>query len=159
MSALPGASRTRIDFVLRLLVGGVLLIAAVSKIANPNRFLSAIFAYDMPLPDLALRVIAVSLPWLELLCGIFLIARIWIDAARLWAVILFGIFLIATGQAWARGLDISCGCMNLEAVGLTRISRIIESPAGAFVKNLTLAAAALFIQIRNPSQSGDKHIS
>ena len=159
MSALSGTSRPRVDTVLRFLVGGVLIAAAATKIANPNRFLSAIFAYDLPFPELALRVTAVGLPWLELLCGIFLIARIWTDAARLWTLMLFGIFLIATGQAWARGLDITCGCMNLEAIGLTRLSRLIESPAGAFVKNLTLAGAALFIQPGSSTQSAEKHIS
>lgn len=147
-----------VDRVLRILVGIVLVAAAATKIANPNRFLSAIFAYDLPLPDLLMRVTAVSLPWLELACGIMLIARIWTDAARAWALILFGVFLIFTGQAWARGLDITCGCMNLEAIGLARLSRIIESPAGAFVKNLTLGTAALFIQSGSPAHN-EKHIS
>ena len=58
-----------------------MLWAAVSKLANLTGFLGAIYAYDLPLPRGFLKLIAVILPWVELLCGLSLVSRVWTDSA------------------------------------------------------------------------------
>jgi hypothetical protein len=59
------------------------------------------------------------------------------------------LFVIATGQAWARGLDIACGCFNLKIFGLNEsapgLVRFLESVAFAFFRNLLLAGLAGFL--------------
>lgn len=138
------------------LLGGLLLWAAVSKLANPTEFLGAIYAYELPLPRSLLQTAAVVLPWIELLCGLLLLAGFWTAPALLLVTGLMGCFVVATGLAWARGLDISCGCFNLKILGLTERApgfvRLVESVSFAFFRNLLLAALAgwLLRQTRRP---------
>jgi len=130
---------------LRWLLGVLMLWAAVSKLANPTEFLSSIYAYKTPLPRPLLQIAVVVLPWLELLCGLLLMANVWSETALAVVIGLLVIFVLATGQAWARGLDISCGCFNLEVFGADRSSKLlkfIESASFAFLRNLVLVSMA-----------------
>ena len=127
----------------RFLVGGLLLWASISKLANPTDFLASIYAYQIPLPPLLLKGVAVTLPWVELLCALLLLANLWTGSALLCCLILFLVFIVATGQAWARGLRISCGCFDLNLIGLgSRFSTaqaVLESVSFAFFRNVLLA--------------------
>lgn len=130
--------------VLRCLIGALMLWAAVSKLANLTEFLGSIYAYQMPLPRAWLQTAAVVLPWLELLCGLLLLANVWTETALVTVTLLLAFFVVATGQAWARGLDISCGCFNLKIFGLHQsapgLVKFLESVAFAFFRNLVLTA-------------------
>ena len=135
--------------MLRWLLALLLLWAAVSKLANPMEFLGAIYAYQLPLPRPLLQTVAVVLPWVELLCGLLLLAGVWTEAALAVVTGLLAVFVLATGQAWLRGLDISCGCFNLKIFGLHEslpgLVKFLESVGFAFVRNLALAALAGFL--------------
>jgi hypothetical protein len=133
---------------LRWLLGALMLWAAVSKLAEPTDFLGSLYAYDLPLPRSWLQLVAVVLPWLELLCGLLLIANVWSETALVTVLGLLGIFVLATGQAWARGLEISCGCFNLEIFGLdssSRLLKFVESAGFAFFRNLILVLLAFLL--------------
>jgi putative oxidoreductase len=139
-----------LKLVIRWFLGFVLLWAAVSKIANLQDFHASLLAYKLPLPAIAVRGVAMLLPWLELLCGLMLLAGLRLDAALAWSIALFGIFALATGQAWARGLDISCGCFNLHAIGLESngnegMYKFLESVEFAFFRALLFLAGAIFL--------------
>ncbi|MCX8090477.1 MAG: DoxX family membrane protein [Verrucomicrobiae bacterium] len=136
--------------LVRWILGALLVWAALSKIANPLEFYSGVAAYQVPLPGFALRATAVVLPWLELICGLLLLAGLWTRAAAAWALVLFVVFTVATGQAWARGLEISCGCFNLEALGLGAgrmrpLVEMFESVGFAFVRAAVLALGAVYV--------------
>ena len=139
----------KVEYGLRWLLAVLLLWAAVSKLANPTEFLGSIYAYQLPLPRAWLQVAAVVLPWLELLCGLLLLAGFWRQTALLTVTGLMVLFVIATGQAWLRGLDIACGCFNLKIFGLNEsapgLVRFLESVAFAFGRNLLLAGLAGFL--------------
>jgi putative oxidoreductase len=129
---------------LRWLLAALLVWAALSKIANPQEFHGDLAAYQLPLPDALVRLAAMVLPWLELLCGISLVAGTARRAALLWTIILFGVFVLATGQAWARGLEISCGCFKLDFLG-AGAAKLFESVKFAFFRALLLLAAAIYV--------------
>ena len=136
--------------IVRWILGGLLVWASLSKVANLQDFYISIVAYKLPLPDALSRLAAIILPWLELICGLLLIGRIWTRAASMWALVLFGVFVIATGQAWARGLKISCGCFNLSAFGLDAATgksfvKIVESVSFAFFRALLLFLGAVYV--------------
>ncbi len=134
--------------VVRWILGLLLVWAALSKLANLQDFYASLLAYKMPLPDFFLRGTAMFLPWLELLCGLMLLARIHMQVALAWAVILFSVFVIATGQAWVRGLDISCGCLDLSMLGFGTDSepvKMMKSVWFAFFRALLLAIGAVFL--------------
>lgn len=142
-------SRLNVSHLLRGLLGLLMLWAAVSKLANSTEFLGSIYAYELPLPRSLLQTAAVVLPWVELLCGLLLLAGFWSQTALLIVTGLMVLFVIATGQAWARGIDTSCGCFNLEIFGLTEnlpgLVRFIESVSFAFFRNLLLTSLAGFL--------------
>ena len=141
------------------LLGVLMLWAAVSKLANPTDFLGSIYAYELPLPRAMMQGVAVVLPWLELLCGLLLVAGLWLETALVVVTALLTAFVLATGQAWLRGLQISCGCFSLQIVGLDShpgFERFIESVGFAFFRNLLLLAfSAILLRsvLRRPSIS------
>ncbi len=137
--------------MLRWVLAALLVWAALGKIANPIEFHGEITAYRMPLPDELLRLAAMVLPWLELLCGILLAAGTAWRAAALWSTLLFALFVLATGQAWARGLQISCGCFKLDFLGPS-LSQAMESVQFAFFRAIFLLVCAAYV-LRKPSPS------
>lgn len=138
----------------RWLLALLLVWAALSKIANLNEFHASILAYQVPLPDSLIRLTAIALPWLELLCGILLLVGGARRAALVWAMVLFAVFVLATGQAWARGLDISCGCFKLGFLG-EGAAKILESVSFAFFRALLLLAGAAYIWRGQPRTETD----
>lgn len=93
----------------RFVLGMVFIIAAVPKIAGPESFAVAVGAYEL-LPVALLNIVAIVIPWMELLCGIFLVGGAWTrpSAALLGGLLLF--FIVAISSAILRGLNINCGC-------------------------------------------------
>jgi hypothetical protein len=98
--------------LIRLLVGGVFIYAGAVKAWETQDFARDIQHYSIiPWMD-AVLLLAVYLPWLELSAGLAVVFR------RLYLgglIAIAGMTLIFTGaltSAWARGLDISCGCFG-----------------------------------------------
>lgn len=143
--------------VLRFLIGALMLLAAVSKLANPTEFLGSIYAYQLPLPRMWLQTAAVVVPWVELLCGLMLVANVWADTALVAVLGLFIFFLLFTGQAWVRGLNISCGCFDLKIIGLRDnapgLVHFIESVGFAFCRNLVLTALVVWLLRKKLNES------
>jgi putative oxidoreductase len=134
--------------ILRWVLGAIFIWAALSKLANLQDFYTSLVAYQLALPALLLRLIAITVPWLEFFCGLMLLSRFWLRAAMLWTLVLCVVFAIVTGQAWARGLQISCGCLNLDFLGLAAGSkslRLLESVGFAFVRSLLLVTAMVYL--------------
>jgi hypothetical protein len=58
---------------------------------------------------------------------------------------MFAIFAVCTGQAWARGLKIACGCLDLRLVGIghgSPMSVLLESVEFAFLRAVVMAVLA-----------------
>ena len=134
-------SKSVIVLGLRWLLGGIFIWAALGKIANPQEFLANLYDYRIPAPEFMLRLVAVGLPWLELVCGLALLIGVWQESTLGVILLLLVIFLLATGQAWARGLDIDCGCFG------TAIEKdtFLGSVAFAFFRNLTLFGIGAYL--------------
>ena len=127
----------------RSFLGLLLIWAALSKLANATEFLGALYAYQLPLPRALLQLVAVVLPWFELLCGVLLLLNQSTETVLVATGALLMVFLVCTGQAWMRGLHISCGCFNLRMFGLDRghpLVELLDSTGFAFLRNLVLGA-------------------
>ena len=116
----------RFMLLLKWLIAALFIFAGINKILNPANFAHDIDNYRL-LPYLLVALMAVILPWLEVLCGIFLIVGKWQKGASLTLLILTLMFLVAIGSATARGLDITCGCFSTTIEG-TKVgyTRLIE---------------------------------
>lgn len=97
--------------ILRTILGTVLIYASVDKISRPDQFAYAISNYKL-LPIDLVNFIALILPWLEAVVGIFLIVGIFEWVSVTLYNILMLVFMSAIVISLARGLNISCGCFT-----------------------------------------------
>ena len=104
----------------RLVLGGVFIYASLDKIAHPAEFAKAIGNYHV-LPFGLENLLALFLPWLELLTGILLIVGIMVDGATILIISMNIIFIFAISQALARGISIECGCFSVSTEGGSNI--------------------------------------
>lgn len=111
--------------VLRILLAVIFIYAAIGKIIGPTAFAADIDNYRL-LPYILVTLVALILPWLEVICGLLLIIGRWLSGASLLVMGMNAVFIIAIASAILRGLDISCGCFSLSQdgsrVGLTRLA-------------------------------------
>jgi len=95
--------------IVRLVLSAAFLLAALPKIQDPVAFAVSVEGFRVIGGDFALWV-ALVLPWLELVIGFGLL----IPQIRRGSGVIIALLLIAFiglhFSAWARGLDISCGC-------------------------------------------------
>lgn len=108
---IPFTLKKFIVIACRLALAVIFLYAAVEKIIDPREFAVAIYNYDL-LPDIAVNMLAVILPMLEIFLAVSLISGIYVRGASLTASFLFLAFAIALSASLLRGLDISCGCFG-----------------------------------------------
>jgi putative oxidoreductase len=130
-----GRTRALIGTGLCLLLAAMWVYAAVPKLADPGKLFAAIHTYRM-LPHPVAAWLAVWLPWVELGVALTLIVPRWRQGGLLLTIGLMGMFVVALGQAWARGLDVTCGCFGGPAT---------SGPADFAIligRDLLLAAAA-----------------
>lgn len=145
---MPGQAASLFQATVRSLIALLLIWAGLSKLGDPVTTYTAMLAYQLPLPGILWKLVALALPWLELLCGLMLLANFHRRLATLVTSVLFSVFLVMVGQAFVRGLDISCGCFNLRILGIEEASaaaRFFESVGFALVRNLLLLAGGLYL--------------
>jgi hypothetical protein len=94
----------------RVLVGGAFIAAAATKIAAPLEFARAAYQYHL-LPDWAINMVAVLLPWLELVAGLAVLTMAKMrDAAAAILGVLLVMFAVAISLNIYRGIEAPCGC-------------------------------------------------
>jgi uncharacterized membrane protein YphA (DoxX/SURF4 family) len=110
--------------------------ASLDKIAHPEEFAKQI-GYYKALPFGLENVLAIVLPWTELIVGICLLAGLLVDGATLLSIIMMLVFILAISQAMLRGIDITCGCFKVSAdsdkLGLDTIIRDIVFLVMSFI--------------------------
>jgi uncharacterized membrane protein YphA (DoxX/SURF4 family) len=103
-----------ITALLRFALAAVFIYAGAVKIFDASQFAIDVQHYELT-PWTVSVLVAVYLPWLEVVAGVALIVR----RQQLGSLLALGgmtaIFLGALVSAWARGLDISCGCFGRES--------------------------------------------
>ena len=112
--------------LVRIVLGAIFIYASMDKIANMPDFAKVIFYYRI-LPVQMVNLLAIFLPWLEFVLGVFLIIGKFERASLLIYSTLIVVFIIALSQALIRGLDISCGCFSVDPSSTSEVwLRIIE---------------------------------
>ena len=104
-------SKKIIHFFFLMGIGGVFAYAGVLKILNPASFATDIDHYEI-LPWPVVVVLALYLPWLELLGAMALMFKGFRVAALSLMLAMSALFLSALLSAARSGLDIDCGCFG-----------------------------------------------
>jgi uncharacterized membrane protein YphA (DoxX/SURF4 family) len=149
--------------VLRLALGGIFIAAGVTKIwpvkvhASPfsvtvsscapdaSEFADSILNYRVP-PRALTNLVAITMPWIELLAGAMFALGVWKRASALVITGLMVVFLLAISQAVMRGLNINCGCFGTvegRKVGLI-----------ALAEDTAMLAAAVWLTRREKVEEG-----
>jgi len=98
--------------IARLVLSAAFLLAALPKIQDPVAFAASVEGFRVVGGALSVWV-ALVLPWLELVTGFgLLIPQIRRGSATIITLLLL-VFIGLHASAWARGLDISCGCYGV----------------------------------------------
>ena len=99
----------------RVVLGGVFLVAGGTKVFDPGGLAASIRTYELGLPEWFVTFSAHSLPYLEVLLGLYLIFGLFTRPSA-WATnALMLVFTVALLQGAARGLQIDCGCFGSSA--------------------------------------------
>ena len=120
--------------ITRIILGADFLWASFGKILEPGDFARSISNYHI-VPFGIENIIALILPWLELLIGMGLILGIMVDGSVQISAILLIMFILMIGQAMLRGFNIECGCglKEGEMIGLNKILENIVFIGGAYI--------------------------
>jgi uncharacterized membrane protein YphA (DoxX/SURF4 family) len=130
------SKRALIVIILRLVLAWVFIQAGLPKIQDPLAFATAIDGYRIVSGPATLWV-ATILPWMEVVIGIGLLIP-WIRrASGITMGLLLSVFIALHISAWARGLDISCGCFGSEESSSSEYDLLI-------LRNLALLIMVLF---------------
>ena len=85
------------------------------------------------------NLLAVSLPWLELIAGVLLVTGVWRREAAVVSAAMLVVFVAAVGSTLVRGIDIeNCGCFAVDESGRAAGWKLIAG-------DLALLAAALVV--------------
>lgn len=101
----------RVTFAARLLVGGVWLVAGLLKLPDLASSVRAVRAYQL-LPEAVVPAVGYALPILEVVVGLLLLMGLLVRGAAAVSGVLFVAFIAGIASAWARGLQIDCGCFG-----------------------------------------------
>ena len=98
--------------VLRIVLGGIFVYAAYTKLSEPwQLFAAGIRSYEV-LPTGAADLLARTLPWFELVIGLLLIAGRWLRVSTLAMSGLLLVFFSLMVRASIKGQTIDCGCFG-----------------------------------------------
>jgi putative oxidoreductase len=100
----------RVATIARIAIGALFIYAASSKF-DAIKFAQEVNNYRL-LPAVFVNLVAVALPFVELLAGIMLVVGFRIRAASFTIVGLLCGFIFAMSYVWAKGIDIECGCFG-----------------------------------------------
>jgi len=103
-----------LELLVRIIIGVVFIYASLDKIENPAQFARIIHNYHL-LPGELVNLTAITMPWIELICGICVILGIYKEGGILILGILLIIFAVSIGVNLFRGVDLECGCFTVSS--------------------------------------------
>jgi uncharacterized membrane protein YphA (DoxX/SURF4 family) len=97
--------------ICQIAIGLLFAAAALAKLGDLHSFAEEIHNFKM-LPVAIENIVAMTLPWIELVAALALILGVRARSGSLVAACMMAVFIVAVAVAMARGLDIECGCFG-----------------------------------------------
>jgi uncharacterized membrane protein YphA (DoxX/SURF4 family) len=104
-------SSNYLSLFLRYYLGFLFIAVGASKISHPSVFAETLSSYEI-IPYWCVNLIAIALPWIELVCGVLLIFGLGKREAAVIISILLFTFAAAILINLIRGSTINCGCFS-----------------------------------------------
>lgn len=141
-----------LTLISRIVLGSIFVLSGMTKLTSASTFRTSILSYEVPLPDFVVQLMVTTLPVIELGIGIWILAGLFTRFAAGIAGGLTLIFMVAIGQAWARGIEADCGCFAAGAGTTTFAQQVMDKlgPIGTFLQDaqigpIPLLRDALFV--------------
>jgi uncharacterized membrane protein YphA (DoxX/SURF4 family) len=119
-------SNKYLQFLFRIILGFVFIYAGILKISDPAGFSEVINNYKL-LPLLFVNFFAITLPWIEVVAGLFLLFGISVKENSFIISIMLVVFIFAIVISLGRGLNIECGCFGTSSGTKVGIIKLLEN--------------------------------
>jgi uncharacterized membrane protein YkgB len=136
--------------ILEIILGGIFVVAGFLKASDPLSFYDDIGSFVLFPPMMAL-LIALYLPYLEIICGLCLVFNHCKPAAISTLGGLLALFIGLLIFSWIRGLDIRCGCFGNSG------SDMPAHYGWLLLRNAALLAAALYLLSKSAKKPSLSH--
>jgi uncharacterized membrane protein YphA (DoxX/SURF4 family) len=113
-------------FLFRVIVGFVFIYAGILKISDPAGFSDAINNYKL-LPLSFVNFFAITLPWIEVIAGLFLLFGISVKENSFIISVMLVVFILAIVISLGRGLNIECGCFGTSSGTKVGVIKLVEN--------------------------------
>jgi uncharacterized membrane protein YphA (DoxX/SURF4 family) len=123
------------------------------KVADPPAFAKAMVGYAL-FPGWSIPLLALALPWLELLCGLALCLGLWARAAASWLAALLLAFGVALGINLARHHPVDCGCFSTQETAASESERL-DGMRWAILRDLGLLLLAAQVLVAGTRSARD----
>ena len=112
----------------RLFLAGVFVWAGWPKLVDAEGTVRSVRAFRI-LPEALVAPFGYALPLVELAVAVLLVAGLFTRVAAIVTALMMVMFLGGIAQAWARGLQIECGCFG-------NAGTFVADPVPGFIKDL-----------------------
>ena len=115
----------------QIVAGLIFLAAALPKIADLSGFAGSVhnFHLEAIIPMAATNLLAMTIPWVELVAGLALVGGVRPRAGAIVYTALLAVFTIGVIQAMARGLSFDCGCFGKAGSATIGAKKLVENVA------------------------------
>jgi uncharacterized membrane protein YphA (DoxX/SURF4 family) len=103
-----------IELAARWVLGGMFVYASYNKILAPAVFAKIIYGYGL-FPAMFINLIAIMVPFLELVAGLALIIGFYPRSAALIVNAMLLVFITALSINLIRGHEFDCGCFSINS--------------------------------------------
>jgi len=113
----------------QIVAGLIFIAAALPKIADLSAFAGSIhnFHLESVIPMAATNVLAMMIPWVELVAGLSLVGGVRPRAGAVVYTLLMAVFTLGVVQALARGLSFECGCFGKAGSATIGAKKVAEN--------------------------------
>jgi uncharacterized membrane protein YphA (DoxX/SURF4 family) len=112
--------------ICQIAIGVLFAAAALAKLGDLHSFQEEIHNFKM-LPVAVENIVAMTLPWIELVAALALILGVRARSGGLVAACLMVVFIAAVAVAMGRGLDIECGCFGTADGTRVGVLKLLEN--------------------------------
>jgi uncharacterized membrane protein YphA (DoxX/SURF4 family) len=112
-----------VELAMRWILGLTFIYASFHKIISPADFAKIVYGYDL-FPEMFINLIAIVLPFLELVAGFALIIGFYPRSAAVIINVLLLTFIGVLAINLFRGHEFDCGCFSADQSGYTSSSEV-----------------------------------
>jgi uncharacterized membrane protein YphA (DoxX/SURF4 family) len=130
----------------RFILGVILIWASVYKIEDPVAFAKIVHNYHV-FPVFLENLIALIVPWLELILGVCLLFGVFLDGVSYLSIAIFILFIVILSQAYLRGIDLHCGCFSSDVSG--KVNDLRADMLKRILEDIVYLGCAIIIKYRS----------